>query len=136
MRVFTLSALHGEGIFCVRSLRLAIACILLFNLWGVAQNQLVEIETPQLAKSVAGVVNDPSGAVLPTVTVEERSEDWKTVLRSTETDGNGRFHFSSNRNKTIYYLQFSLAGFNPLRIKLQLDKKANAAVVVKLPIAT
>jgi hypothetical protein len=90
----------------------------------------------ELAKSVAGVVNDPSGAALPGVTVEERSEDWKTVLRSTETDGSGRLQFSSTRNKTIYYLQFSLSGFNELRIKLQLDKKVNVPIVVNLPIAT
>lgn len=98
--------------------------------------EVVEIDTPQFAKSVAGVVNDPSGAALPGVTVEERSEDWKTVLRSTETDGKGRFRFSPKRNQAIYYLQFSRSGFNWLRIKLQLDKKAKSAVVLKMPIGT
>jgi hypothetical protein len=119
----------------VRSILVAIACVSLFSV-GVAQTQIVEIEKPQLAKSVAGVVNDPSGVALPGVTVEERSEDWKTVLRSTETDGSGRFHFSSTRSKTVYYLQFSLSGFNWLRLKLQLDKKVNVPIVVKLPIGT
>ena len=120
----------------MRSILVAIACITLSNLSGLAQYQLVEIEKPQLAKSVSGVVNDPPGAALPRVSVEERSADWKTVLRSTETDDSGRFHFSSTRNKTIYRLQFSLSGFDQLRIKLQLDKNTNVSIVVKLPIAT
>jgi len=108
----------------------------LFSLTGVAQLQIVEIEKPQLAKSVGGVVNDPSGAALPGVTVEERSQDWKTILRSTETDRVGRFHFSSTRNKTVYYLQFSRYGFDWVRIKLQLDKNTKAPIVVKMPIGT
>jgi len=77
----------------------AICCVPLLSVTISAQLQVVEIEQPQFAKSVAGVVVDPSGAALPGVTVEERSEDWKTVLRSTKTDENGRFHFAPSRNK-------------------------------------
>jgi len=120
----------------VRSALLAITWFSLISLSALAQMEVVEIDTPQFAKSVAGVVNDPSGAALPGVTVEERSEDWKTVLRSTETDDKGRFRFSSNRNQPIYYLQFSRSGFNWLRIKLQLDKRAKSAIVLKMPIGT
>ena len=96
--------------------------------------EVVEIDTPQFAKSVAGVVNDPSGAALPGVTVEERSADWKTVLRSTETDAKGRFRFSSSPNQVTYRLEFSRSGFNWLRVKLQLDKNAKSGVVLKMPI--
>jgi hypothetical protein len=120
----------------MRDALLAIACLSLFGVRVVAQMEVVEIESLQFAKSVAGVVNDPSGAALPGVTVEERSEDWKTVLRSTQTDGTGRFYFSPTRNETVYHLQFSRSGFNWLRIKLQLDKKAKASILVKMPIGT
>ena len=126
----------SEYSFRVRSALLAITWFSLISLSALAQMEVVEIDTPQFAKSVAGVVNDPSGAALPGVTVEERSEDWKTVLRSTETDDKGRFRFSSNRNQPIYYLQFSRSGFNWLRIKLQLDKRAKSAIVLKMPIGT
>jgi hypothetical protein len=98
--------------------------------------EIVEIGTPQPAKSVAGFVSDPSGSALPRVTVEERTEDWKTVLRSTETDDQGRFHFSTTRKKTVYHLQFGRAGFNWVRITLQVDKKAAPAVTVKMPLGT
>jgi 5-hydroxyisourate hydrolase-like protein (transthyretin family) len=97
--------------------------------------ETVEIEKPQLAKTVAGVVNDPSGAPLPDVTVEERSDDWKTVLRSTQTDERGRFHFSRTA-KAVYYLEFSRPGFNRVRIRLQIQKKANRFVIVTMPIGT
>jgi hypothetical protein len=71
-------------------------CLLLFlSLRAVAQTEIVEIEKPQLAKSVAGIVTDLSGAVIGGVTVEMRSEDWKKVLRTTETDDKGRFRFRS-----------------------------------------
>lgn len=122
--------------FGVRSALLAIAWFSLISLSSVAQMEVVEIDTPQFAKSVAGVVNDPSGAALPGVIVEERSADWKTVLRSTETDGNGKFRFSSSPNQRTYYLQLSRSGFNWLRIKLHLDKKAKSGVVLKMPIGT
>ena len=115
---------------------LRIVFLFLFSFSGVGQMEIVEIEKPQLAKSIAGTVSDPSGTALPGVTVEERSEDWKTVLRSTETDDRGRFHFSARPKKTIYHLQFSRSGFNWVRIKLQLDNKAAPTVAVKMPLGT
>jgi hypothetical protein len=123
-------------VFLVRSALLAITWFSLISFSAVAQMEVVEIDAPQFAKSVAGVVNDPSGAALPGVTVEERSEDWKTAIRSTETDSKGRFRFSSNRNQAIYSLQFSRSGFNWLRIKLRLDKNGKSAVVLRMPIGT
>jgi hypothetical protein len=101
-----------------------------------AQLQVVEIKQPQFARSVAGIVVDPSGAALPGVIVEERTEDWKTVLRSTKTDDNGNFHFASSRNKIVYHLYFSHSGFDWLQINLELHKKAKSPLVIKMPIAT
>jgi hypothetical protein len=129
----------------VRNGLFAITCLLLFSLRAVAQMEIVEIEQPQLAKSVAGIVTDPSHAVIGSVTVEERSEDWKKVLRTTETDDKGRFRFRSHskgrfrfpaRRKTVYYLEFSRSGFNWVRLKLQLDKKAKPVIMVEMPLGT
>jgi len=119
----------------VRALPL-FACLTFLSVGVAGQMEIVEIEKPQVAKTVAGVVNDPSGAAaLPDVTVEERSDDWKTALRSTQTDERGRFHFSRGA-KTVYYLEFSRSGFNWLRIKLQIQKKAKRLVTVTMPIGT
>jgi len=111
------------------------ACLTFLSVGVAGQMAIVEIEKPQVAKTVAGVVNDPSGAALPDVTVEERSADWKTVLRSTKTDERGRFHFSRGA-KTVYYFEFSRSGFNWLRIKLEIQKKAKRLVTVTMPIGT
>jgi len=110
--------------------------LFLLSFSAAAQMEIVEIEKPQLAKSIAGVVTDHSGGAIPGVIVEERSEDWKKVLRSTQTDDHGRFHFSARSKKTIYKLQFSRSGFNWVRIKLRLDKNAAPTVVIKMPLGT
>jgi hypothetical protein len=130
----------------VRNSLFAIACLLLFlSLRATAQMEIVDIEKPQFAKSVAGIVTDPSHAVIGSVTVEERTEDWKKVLRTTETDHRGRFRFRSRskgrfrfpaRSKTVYYLEFSRSGFTWVRLKLQLDKKAKPDIMVEMPLAT
>ena len=100
------------------------------------QYEIVEIEKPQSAKLVGAIVTDPSGAAVPHVIVEERSQDWETVLRSTETDEKGGFKFPATKGKAVYYLQFSHYGFDPLRIKLRIDKKAKSPLVLKMVIAT
>ncbi len=116
---------------------LPIIFLFLFSFSAVGQMEIVEIEKPQLAKSIAGVVTDPTGAAIPGVTVEERSEDWKVVLRSTATDDHGRFHFSArSRREAFYHLELSHSGFDRVRIKLQLDKHAPPVIVVKMPLAT
>ena len=129
----------------VRNGLFAITCLLLFSLRAVAQMAIVEIEEPQFAKSVAGIVMDPSHAPIGGVTVEMRSEDWKKVLRTTGTDENGRFRFRSRgkgrlrfpaRSTTVYYLEFSRSGFNRVRLKLQRDKKAKPVIMVEMPVAT
>ena len=108
--------------------------LLTLNVAG--QHQTIEIEKPQSAKLVGGIVTDPSGAVVPDVIVEERSQNWGTVLRSTKTDENGRFKFPAIQNKAVYYLQLSCYGFDPLRIKVRIDKKAKSPLILKMVIAT
>jgi hypothetical protein len=129
----------------VRNSLLAIICLLLFSLRAVAQNTIVEIEELQFAKSVAGIVTDPSHAAIGSVTVEERTEDWKKVLRTTETDDKGRFRFKVHSKgrfrfpaptKPVYYLEFSRSGFKRVRLKLQLDKKAEPVIMVEMPVGT
>ena len=100
-----------------------------------AVRELVEIEEPQPAHRVEGIVLDPSGAPIEGMTVTDRSEEWGAVLRSTTTNKKGRFRFSPQPSKTLYYLRFDHALFNPLQLKLKLDKKAeNRAITVKAPI--
>jgi hypothetical protein len=89
-----------------------------------AVRQLVVIEEPQLAQRVEGIVLDPSGAPIPDMTVTDRTENGVAVLRATNTDSKGHFHFPSRRGKTVYCLRFDHPLWNPLQLTLKLDKHA------------
>jgi hypothetical protein len=89
-----------------------------------AVRELVIFEEPQLAQRVEGIVLDPSGAPIPDMTVTDCTEKWVADLRSTTTDTQGHFRFSRQHGKSLYYLRFDSPGFNPLELKLKLDKNA------------
>ncbi|MGE3401476.1 MAG: carboxypeptidase regulatory-like domain-containing protein [Vicinamibacterales bacterium] len=77
----------------------------------------VLILTPSLAwaqASIQGVVRDTSGAVLPGVTVEAASPALIEKVRTTVSDGNGRYQIIDLRPGT-YSVTFTLAGFNTVR---------------------
>jgi len=61
--------------------------------------------------SIAGVVRDSSGAVLPGVTVEASSPALIEKVRSAVTDGTGQYKIIDLRPGT-YSVSFSLAGFS------------------------
>src|SRR5262245_24847898 len=64
--------------------------------------------------SIAGVVRDSSGAVLPGVTVEATSPALIEKIRSVVTDGSGQYKVVDLRPGT-YSVTFTLAGFNTFR---------------------
>jgi hypothetical protein len=100
-----------------------------------AVRELVEIQELQPARQVEGVVLDPSGAPLFDMEVADCTEKWEAVLRKTTTDSKGHFHFSKQHGKSLYYLRFENAGFNPLQLRLKLDKTASQrGITVKAPI--
>jgi len=61
--------------------------------------------------SITGVVQDPSGAVLPGVTVEASSPVLIEKVRTAVTDGNGRFQIVDLRPGP-YQVTFTLTGFS------------------------
>src|SRR5687768_11261428 len=63
------------------------------------------------AQAVAGVVRDPSGGVLPGVTVEASSSALIEKVRSVVTDNTGQYRIVDLRPGT-YTLTFTLPGFN------------------------
>jgi Carboxypeptidase regulatory-like domain len=100
-----------------------------------AVRELVVIEEPQPAQGVEGVVLDPSGAPIQDMIVTDCTGEWVAVLRSTATDTKGHFHFSRQRGKGVYYLRFDHEGFNPLELRLKLDKNApQRFITVRAPI--
>jgi hypothetical protein len=101
-----------------------------------AQNTVVELARIQKIKSLSGSVHDSSGAPVSNVRVQEFSPGWETAWRETESGENGYFSLPAVSGRKIYYLQFSADGFNPLRLRVQLDAKRGVSLRVELPIAT
>src|SRR6187397_359484 len=77
----------------------------------------VVVLLPELARaqaSIAGVVRDTSGAVLPGVTVEAASPALIEKVRSVVTDGNGQYRVVDLR-PGVYALTFTLPGFSSVK---------------------
>ena len=73
--------------------------------------------TPAMASaqgSITGVVKDPSGAVLPGVTVEAASPALIEKVRTVVTDGTGQYRIVDLRPGT-YTVTFTLTGFVPVK---------------------
>ena len=68
----------------------------------------------QGSASIAGVVRDASGAVLPGVTVEASSPALIEKTRSAVTDGAGQYRIEQLRGG-VYAVTFSLSGFSTLK---------------------
>src|SRR6266516_4239674 len=64
--------------------------------------------------SIAGVVKDSSGAVLPGVTVEAASPVLIERVRSAVTDGSGQYRIVDLRSGT-YTVTFTLSGFSGVK---------------------
>ena len=64
--------------------------------------------------SIAGAVRDPSGALLPGVTVEASSPALIEKTRTVVTDGTGQYKIEQLR-PGVYTVTFSLTGFNSVK---------------------
>ena len=119
-----------------RLLWLSFSFLFLVPIHLYSQYQTIEIEKVQLARSLGAVVHDPTGSPIPGVLVEEFSSDWKESLRSTKTDTSGGFRFAPVKGCGIYYLQLRMKGFDPLRVKVQLDAKSGTNLQLRMEVAT
>jgi hypothetical protein len=98
--------------------------------------ETVEIGKIQIARTLTGTVVDPSDSALPGVQVLEVSSDWQTVLRTTTTDSSGKWLLAPVPKQQVYYLRFVAYGFNPLQVRVELNRRKGRDLRFKLPIAT
>ena len=92
----------------------------------------IEYEKIRVIRALSGVVLDPSDAPMARVSVEEFTSDWKTALRSTETDEGGHFAMTSAKDRKVYFLQFSFPYFNPIRIRVRIGNKNAKELQLKM----
>src|SRR5262245_8250529 len=89
-----------------------------------------------IAGSIAGVVKDTSGAVLPGVTVEAASPALIEKVRTVSTDGNGGYKIENLRPGT-YTVTFTLSGFGTVRHEdLELTAGFTATVHAEMRVGT
>jgi hypothetical protein len=82
----------------------------------------------QSGASIAGVVKDASGAVMPGVTVEAASPSLIEKVRTTTTDGSGQYRITELLPGT-YTVTFSLTGFSTVKREgVELSGSFNAIV--------
>jgi hypothetical protein len=82
--------------------------------------------------AISGLVTDPSGAILPGVTVEASSPALIEKVRSVVTDGQGRYSIVDLR-PGLYTVTFSLTGFQTLvRERIELPSNFVATVNAEL----
>ena len=80
------------------------------------------------AQALAGVVRDPSGAVLPGVSVEAASPALIEKVRSVVTDGTGQYRIVDLR-PGAYRLTFTLPGFNTV-VRTGIELSGSGTVTV------
>ena len=78
--------------------------------------------------TITGVARDTSGGVLPGVTVEAASPVLIEKIRTTVTDGNGRYQITDLRPGS-YSVTFTLAGFNTVRREMVMLAGAGAVQI-------
>jgi hypothetical protein len=69
-----------------------------------AQGNMTIEHQPEKARHLAGVVTDTAGQPFSGAIVEDCDSGFKQVLRSTTTDINGKFSFSSATHGSEHYL--------------------------------
>ncbi len=86
--------------------------------------------------AIAGIVKDPSGAVLPGVTVEASSPVLIEKVRTGLTDGNGQYRIV-NLPQGTYTVTFALTGFSTYRREgIELTGALTAAVNAELRVGS
>lgn len=98
--------------------------------------ETVEIGKIQIAKTLTGTVVDPAESAIPGVQVLEVSSDWKTVLRTTTTDSDGKWFLAPVPRQQVYYLRFTAYGFNPLQVRIKLNRRKGKDLRFELSVAT
>lgn len=82
-------------------------------LWSFLLLLPAEVWSQAVSGTIAGVVRDTSGAVMPGVTVEARSPALIERVRTVATDGQGLYRIVDLR-PGLYTVTFTLTGFNTL----------------------
>lgn len=99
-------------------------------------NEELVILPPQTVKSLSGIVA-VNGVPIDRAVVAEFASDYKTEIRRTTTDAEGRFSLPPVNGRKNYYLQISGPGpgINPARVKVRINRRGKALLNIPLHLA-
>ena len=99
-------------------------CVTSFRPRAHGAEEIVELRL-QMVKALRGVVLFPNGDIVTGAKITEFTPDWKTELRVTITDSEGRFSLAPVKGRKVYYLQVTVphgVGVNPLRVPAKINR--------------
>jgi Carboxypeptidase regulatory-like domain len=101
-----------------------------------AGQEVVQYSKTRNISSLSGMVVDTTGAAIPDAQVCSMSVGWKTELKCTTTDSDGRWALSVKPKEKLYYLRFMKANFNQVWVKARVTMRKAAPLTVEMPVAT
>ena len=113
-----------------------IFALALSNGKATAGNEVVEIRKVQIAGHLSGTVKDRTGAPVAGASVEEVSQDWKTIVQTTSTDSGGWFSITSQSRSKVHYIVVTAPAFHQLRVRVRLSDGSSKQLELELDVGT
>ena len=112
--------------------------LLVLCLLGICEagQEVLQYAETRNVPTLSGTVVDRTGAAIPDAQVCSMSAGWKTELKCTTTDSDGRWALPVRPKETLYYLRFVKATFNQVWIKARVTTHNASPLTVEMPVAT
>jgi hypothetical protein len=119
-------------------MRILAILLLVLCLLGICEagQEVVQYSKTRNVSALSGMVVDTTGVAIPNAQVCSMSAGWRTELKCTTTDSDGRWALSVKPKEKLYYLRFVKANFNQVWIKARLTTRKAAPLTVEMPVAT
>jgi hypothetical protein len=116
-------SVHRRGFLSVAS------CLFSLSMIAFAQGNEVIMRT-QCARSLSGIVLDPTGTAIAGVAVAECSANFNDCVTVNHTDKGGRFNVRSARKGNVHYLQFTSPGMDQERDTISITSFSKTLKIV------
>lgn len=114
-----------------------LVAVLVFAVGIVRATELVTQKEISVSRALAGhVLVWGTDEPLDGATVELCSADWKTVFKSTKTDGKGHFSLEPLKTGKLFYIRVSAPGMNIYELRVRISKHSAQELTIHISVAT
>jgi Carboxypeptidase regulatory-like domain len=96
----------------------------------------IQYAKPFVVQQLAGTVIDTAESPIANARVEVCEAHWRNCTKSTVTNRRGEFSFSALKKAQLFYLRLSSPGFNPLEVKVKINRRAKRKLALHMTVAT